>query len=219
MKNRTEIEKKIREIEEGAIPDSEGVVGQTYIGALRWVLLPSDCSLCSHPDRADIELQVHRGDISDAALDAKRGWRKGTTRAHMDEHMEADPEQETHVEKARRESIDTLNTAETILGRLTGWIDEWEAQKDISGITEEWISSATRLTSEAHRGLRLIGQLKDEIGVDSQLMLAQNRFNTMMRALVDVLHEEPHYLNQIELRLASLTAPSHVQDAELEVID
>ena len=66
----------------------------------------------------------------------------------------------------------------------------------------------------------MIGQLKKEIGVDSQLLLADQKVNTMMNILVDVLKAEPIYLDQIQLRLATLQAPTNtIQESDFEVVD
>ena len=66
----------------------------------------------------------------------------------------------------------------------------------------------------------VILQLKKEIGVDSQLLLADRKVEQMMGILVDVLKSEPVYLDQIQLRLATLTAPTqHIQEADFEVIE
>jgi hypothetical protein len=87
-------------------------------------------------------------------------------------------------------------------------------------LTSELIGDATKLFSQAQGFLKLIGQLKKEIGTDSQLLLADRKMEMMMGILVEVLRNEPVYLDQIQLRLASLQAPvvSYV-DAEFEVDD
>ena len=56
---------------------------------------------------------------------------------------------------------DTLDSAQDIVGRLLGWIDELEQQKDEGeGITSEWVADATKLVAQANTSLRLVGQLK-----------------------------------------------------------
>ena len=65
---------------------------------------------------------------------------------------------------------------------------------------------------------RLVLSVKQEIGVDSQLLLAQQQVNGVMGVLVDVLRAEPHLLNAIEMQVAALKMPTYVQDADWEVL-
>ena len=68
--------------------------------------------------------------------------------------------------------------------------------------------------------MKLVGQLKSEIGVDSQLLLADRKVDAMMGILVEVLRNEPLYLDQIQLRLASMQAPvMSYDDADFEGIE
>jgi hypothetical protein len=69
--------------------------------------------------------------------------------------------------------------------------------------------------------LKLGAQLKKEIGVDSQLLLADRKVDAVMGILVDVLSHEPTYLDQIQMRLQVLNAPSNtiIDDADFEVVD
>ena len=60
--------------------------------------------------------------------------------------------------------------------------------------------------------------MKKEIGVDSQLMLAQAQTQQVTRILVDTLKEHPQLLDKFELQMAALKAPT-VIDASFEVIE
>ena len=132
----------------------------------------------------------------------------------MDMHLDYTPEEAGLVEQMRTESIDTLNTAESLLQRMMGWLDELEDQKDMEGITGEWVQNATRLVSECNKSLKLVGTLKKEIGTDSQLFLQDQREAAMARILVSVLGAHPHLLNQIELQMATLKTPTHIIEME-----
>ena len=136
----------------------------------------------------------------------------------MTGHMQYDPEEAQVLEETRKEAITTLDMAEDIFSRITRWLDEWEEEKSRSGIDGEWLANATRLIGQANSSLKLIGTLKQEIGVDSQLLLAQQQVTGVMGILVDVLRQEPKLLNQIELQVAALKAPSHIQDAVWEEV-
>jgi hypothetical protein len=123
------------------------------------------------------------------------------------------------VERLRDESITTLDMANDVFSRVQRWLDEWEEKKDEEeGITREWLAEATKLVNAANQSVKLIGTLKKEIGVDSQLLLAQQQVNGVMGIIVDVLRNEPSLLNQMELRLGALKAPT-VRDVEFEVIE
>tara|TARA_R110002012_G_scaffold9222_2_gene42478 strand:- start:17586 stop:18215 length:630 start_codon:yes stop_codon:yes gene_type:complete len=187
---------------------------------LLWVLETPDCPLCGMSNRREIEIGIHQNEITPSFLEEKYSWPEGTVMTHMDEHIDYDPVEAQHMEKMRSESIDTLDSAQDIVGRLLGWIDELEQQKDEGeGITSEWVADATKLVAQANTSLRLVGQLKKEIGVDSQLLLAQAQMDNVMGVLVNTLRDQPHLLDNVELQLAALKPPSHIQDVEFEVIE
>ena len=187
------------------------------IQTLQWMLESPECPLCNHGQRKDIEYLIASGVQSPAFLEEKNGWSKGIVVEHMNEHIEYDPKEAMRIEKLRDESITTLDMAEDVFSRIQSWLDEWEEKKEETGISREWIGEATKLVSAANTNLKLIGTLKKEIGVDSQLILAQQQVTGVMSILVDVLRDEPVLLNQMELRLAALKAP--VVDVEFEVIE
>jgi len=81
----------------------------------------------------------------------------------------------------------------------------------------EWIGDATRLTNQLGQMLKLVGTLKKEIGVDSQLMLANRQMEDVMMVLVDTLKDHPNLLNDLEFRLNTLKSPT--VDTKYEVIE
>jgi hypothetical protein len=186
----------------------------------RWVLSNPQCSFCSLANRREFEVGIHKGEITPSYLEERMAWSTGTVMRHMDLHVEYDHEEATHIEVMRSESIDTLDAAQDIVGRLLGWLDELEAVKDSgAGITSEWIADATKLVGQANTSLRLVGQLKKEIGVDSQLLLAQKQMDGVMGVLVNTLRDQPELLDQVELHIAALKPPTHVMDASFEVVE
>ena len=187
------------------------------IEVLKWMLESPECALCNLGERKDIEYLVASGVQSPAFLEEKNNWPSGMVVEHMNEHIEYDPQEAKRIEKLRDESITTLDMAEDVFSRIQSWLDEWEEKKEETGISREWIGEATKLVSAANTNLKLIGTLKKEIGVDSQLLLAQQQVNGVMGVLVDVLRDEPVLLNQMELRLAALKAP--VVDVDFEVVE
>jgi len=191
----------------------------TVIETIRWVLESPECPLCNLGDRKDVELAVFTGKTTPAYIEAKHGWVSGIVEEHMTGHIDYDPTEAREMETLRSESITTLEMASDIFGRIQNWLDEWEATKDEYGISREWIAEATKLVGQANGSLKLIGQLKKEIGVDSQLMLAQSHVDSVMGVIVDVLRDRPELLNAMELRLAAIKGPSRVIEAEFEVVD
>lgn len=187
------------------------------IETLRWVLDTPNCPMCGISTRNELEVEVHMGHVSTAYLEEKYSWPVGTVMAHMETHVNYDPEEAKHMEKMRYESINTLDAAQDIVSRLLGWIDELEAVKDSEGgITSEWVADAAKLVAQANTSLRLVGQLKKEIGVDSQLLLAQKQMDNVMGVLVNTLQDQPQLLDQIELRVAALKPPTTVIDIDWE---
>ncbi len=177
------------------------------------------CPICESPDRRNFEMLLHTNKVTPTFLETKHNWPRGSVITHIDEHLSYDPIEAQQMERMRQESISTLGVAEDLVQRLVSWVDELEYRKESEGLTSEWIADATKLLSQGQGFLKLIGQLKKEIGVDSQLLLADRKVDAVMGILVEVLQTEPTYLDQIQLRLASLQAPSHVIDGDFEVIE
>ncbi len=197
-----------------------GEMNALTIDTLRWVLDTPICPMCGISTRKDLEVEVHIGNVSTAYLEEKYSWPIGTVMTHMDDHVDYDPEEAKHMESMRYESINTLDAAQDIVSRLLGWLDELEAVKDSEGgITSEWVTDAAKLVAQANTSLRLVGQLKKEIGVDSQLLLAQKQMDGVMGVLVNTLRDQPQLLDMIELQVAALKPPTHVQDVDFEVMD
>ena len=189
------------------------------IDILRWVLESKECPLCEMSISRELEVGLNNGEITSAYLEEKYGWTTGTVFKHMEEHLQYDKQEAQHMESMRKESIDTLDSAQDIVSRLLGWLDELEEVKEREGgITSEWVADATKLVSQANTSLRLVGQLKKEIGVDSQLLLAQKQMDSVMGVLVHVLRDQPQLLDQIELQVAALKPPSHIVEADFEVL-
>ena len=191
------------------------------IKALKWVLENPECPLCNHSLRSEMEGKLHRDEMTYSFLETKMKWTIGIVQQHMEEHIQYDPREAYYIEQMRSESISTLNVAEDLVQRLVGWVDELEQRKVAEGLTSEWITDAAKLLGQGQGFLKLVGQLKKEIGVDSQLLLADRKVDSIMNVLVDVLRAEPVYLDQIELQLAALKEPTHViyPDADFEVVD
>jgi hypothetical protein len=197
-----------REIEMRIAQETEPIV----IEALRWVLKSSPCPFCELPNKKQLEIQLRNREIGPNIIEVRNGWPEGTCDEHMDNHLTYDPDEATHIEQMRAESINTLDMAESLVVRLVGWLDELEVLKASDGISSEWVSDATKLVAQANTSLKLVGQLKKEIGVDSQLLLAENRMNDFMRLLVGTLEPHPELLDQVELHMSALRAPTYVMD-------
>jgi hypothetical protein len=206
--------KSEREIQERLASTNDAFVIET----LRWVL-DSDCMMCAHPKKREFELALHNQEYGAGYLEVKYNWPEGTVMNHMDNHINYDIEEATHIETARSQSIDTLDAAEDIVNRIRGYLDELEEQKEIVGMNSEFVADAAKLIGQANNSLKLIGHLKKEIGVDSQLLLAQAQMNDMSRLLVDVLGQHPELLDQVELRMAALKEPILIQDADFTAVE
>ena len=185
---------------------------------LRWVL-DGGCPMCDHKQRKECERQIMQEETSPHFLETKHNWPEGTVIRHMESHVEFDPDEAAHIEEARKQTINTLDAAEDIVVRVQNYLDELEERKEAhGGITSEFVADAARLIGQANSSLKLVGQLKKEIGVDAQLLLAQAQMNKMSNSLVDVLRQHPELLDDIELRMAALKAPN-VVDVEYEVVE
>ena len=205
MKSRIEIEQRLHNENDVFV-----------IEVLRWVL-DGGCPMCEHPDRLDMERDIIAGEITPDYLEARHGWPEGTVMTHMEAHVEFDPREAVRVDGERRQAVNTLDTAEKIVTRILGYLDELDVQKDQIGMTSEFVTDVTRLIGQANTSLKLVGQLKKEIGVDSQILLAQAHMNNMSHILVDALKNHPELLDEVELRMQALRAP--VTDVEFEVIE
>jgi len=206
---------KTRKMIEKEIGNEESPFDKDTLG---WVLEPPECAVCAHPDTRELEINVTSGEMTPSYIEAKNGWAAGTIQEHLDYHAEYDPSEAKFIEESRRDTIDTLAATEDIVGRLQQWLDEMEMRKAQEGeITDEWVASAARLVGQANTSLKLIGHLKKEIGVDSQLLLAQRRVDGILGILAEVLFDHPILLDQIENRLSALRAP--IAYIEYDVVD
>lgn len=177
------------------------------IEVLRWVL-DGGCPFCEHRERKEYEMGLRNEEFSPVYLENKHGWPDGTVMTHTENHIEYDPAEARHVEEMRTQSIDTLDLAYHLFDRLNVWMDELEEQKQAQGgISSEWVADVTKLMGQANTSLRMIGQLKKEIGVDSQLLLQEARMTQMSQLLVEILRPHPELLDEVELRMAALRAP------------
>lgn len=180
---------------------------------LSWVLTSdNECPLCNRKDSMELEANIIRQTITPLHLDASMGWLSGTTQDHMDNHRHYDPVASQIIESARSGSISTLSVAEQLSQELLLWFNEMKERKNTEGLTDEVVMGAMKIANQLNQSVRLVGQLKKEIGVDSQLMLAQGRIDTIMGILVDVLSSEPRYLNEIESRLLIMKEPTKILD-------
>ena len=185
---------------------------------LKWVL-DGGCPMCDHKNRKEYEKEIMNDETSPDYLESKHNWPEGTVVRHMESHVQYDPDEAAHIEEARKQTINTLDAAEDIVVRVQNYLDELEERKEAhGGITSEFVADAARLIGQANSSLKLVGQLKKEIGVDSQILLAQAQMNNMSNILVDVLRHNPELLDDIELRMSALKAPS-VVDVDYEVVE
>jgi len=182
------------------------------IEVLRWVL-DGGCPMCDHKSKKDYELGIMNEEFSATFLEVRHNWNEGVVMNHMDNHIEFDALQAKNMEEYRQQTISTLDAAEDIVIRIQNYLNELEAQKEAQGgISSEFVTDAAKLIGQANSSLKLVGQLKKEIGVDSQLMLAQAQVNDMSRILIEVLGSHPQLLDQVELKMALLKEPSVIID-------
>lgn len=182
------------------------------IEVLRWVL-DGGCPMCDHKSKKDYELGIMNEEFSATFLEVRHNWNEGVVMNHMDNHIEFDALQAKNMEEDRQQTISTLDAAEDIVIRIQNYLNELEVQKEAAGgISSEFVSDAAKLIGQANSSLKLVGQLKKEIGVDSQLMLAQAQVNDMSRILIEVLGSHPQLLDQVELKMAMLKEPSVIID-------
>jgi hypothetical protein len=197
MKTRRQIEQQLAD----SMDDIE-------IETLKWVLRAPDCPICQDPNRVELEVRIYRGETTASFLEQKYGWLPGSVNVHLSDHEDYDPVKAGLIEAMRQDTINTLNLAENTAQKIDSWLTELEAQRSGDYIDSDWIGDATRLTSQLGAYLKLAGQLKKEIGVDSQLLLAQRQLDEVMYVLVDTLKQHPQLLDQIELKVSALTTPT-----------
>jgi len=208
LRSRAEIERRIAS-------ETDAFV----IQALSWAM-ETDCPLCLHKSRKEFEIDLHTEETTADYLETKYGWPDGSVMRHMTEHIDYDPTEAREIEEVRAQAIDTLDSATHLFNRMDGWLDELEELKDQQGgISSQWIADVSKVVGQCNASLKLIGQLKKEIGVESQLLIAEAHMDSLSRILVDTLGDTPDVLDQIELRMAALKAPTHIMDADFTVTD
>ena len=207
--------KNIKEIQQRLANENDAFV----IEVLRWVL-DGGCPMCDYKNTTQYEKDIMSEEATPSFIEAKHNWPEGTVMTHMESHIDFDPEEAQHLEKARVQSINTLDSAEDIVITIRSYLDELEERKEQhGGITSDFVADASKLISQANSSLKLVGQLKKEIGVDSQLLLAQAQMNNMSHILVESLRNHPELLDDIELRMMTLKAPANVVEVNYEVIE
>lgn len=207
--------KNIKEIQQRLANENDAFV----IEVLRWVL-DGGCPMCDYKNTTQYEKDIMSEEATPSFIEAKHNWPEGTVMTHMESHIDFDPEEAQHLEKARVQSINTLDSAEDIVIRIRSYLDELEERKEQhGGITSDFVADASKLISQANSSLKLVGQLKKEIGVDSQLLLAQAQMNNMSHILVESLRHHPELLDDIELRMMTLKAPANVIEVNYEVVE
>ena len=183
---------------------------------LAWVLSDSDteCPMCEHTNRKRWERDIQNNVVKPSHLETNNNWAYGTVQDHMDNHILYDHNEALVIDTARSESINTLSIAETVAQELLVWLSDIRIRKEEEGITDEVVTSAMKIVAQLNTSVKLIGQLKQEIGVDSQLLLQQRRMDNIMGLIVDVFSDEPELLSKFELRLAASREPTKVIDID-----
>ena len=110
MKTRRQIQDRINDLDPNSPHASPTQIASA--NALQWVIEDNNCAVCQLPNKREVEVKIHRGEMTSTFLESKYSWPVGTVNRHMDEHLQYDPNEASHIEQMRDESISTLNVAE-----------------------------------------------------------------------------------------------------------
>ena len=81
MKTRRQIQDRIEELHNNP----------AAVSVLRWVIEDNNCAVCQLPNKREVEVKIHRGEMTSTFLESKYSWPVGTVNRHMDEHLQYDP--------------------------------------------------------------------------------------------------------------------------------
>ena len=135
------------------------------------------CALCTSPQRQELELAIHEGEISPTTVAADLGITRQQVMKHMKKHLTPIVQKSAAMEIAKRE----LNEVDMLADNIHRLEDKIELLFDEDDLNPKYIDSLTKLAKEIRESLKYMLEFKGQ--------LVHKRQDTIIVAQMQVVQE------------------------------
>ena len=135
------------------------------------------CALCTSPQRQELELAIHEGEISPTTVAADLGITRQQVMKHMNKHLKPIVQKSAAMEIAKRE----LNEVDMLADNIHRLEDKIEMLFDEDDLNPKYIDSLTKLAKEIRESLKYMLEFKGQ--------LVHKRQDTIIVAQMQVVQE------------------------------
>ena len=135
------------------------------------------CALCTSPQRQELEIAIHEGEISPTTVAADLGITRQQVMKHMNKHLKPIVQKSAAMEIAKRE----LNEVDMLADNIHRLEDKIEMLFDEDDLNPKYIDSLTKLAKEIRESLKYMLEFKGQ--------LVHKRQDTIIVAQMQVVQE------------------------------
>jgi len=135
------------------------------------------CALCTSPQRQELEIAIHEGEISPTTVAADLGITRQQVMKHMNKHLKPIVQKSAAMEIAKRE-LNEVDMLSDNIHRLEEKIELLFAEDDLN---PKYIDSLTKLAKEIRESLKYMLEFKGQ--------LVHKRQDTIIVAQMQVVQE------------------------------
>ena len=135
------------------------------------------CALCTSPQRQELEIAIHEGEISPTTVAADLGITRQQVMKHMNKHLKPIVQKSAAMEIAKRE-LNEVDMLSDNIHRLEEKIELLFAEDDLN---PKYIDSLPKLAKEIRESLKYMLEFKGQ--------LVHNRQDTIIVAQMQVVQE------------------------------
>tara|TARA_R100000995_G_C3480448_1_gene123567 strand:- start:900 stop:1562 length:663 start_codon:yes stop_codon:yes gene_type:complete len=135
------------------------------------------CALCTSPQRQELEIAIHEGEISPTTVAADLGVTRQQIMKHMNKHLKPIVQKSAAMEIAKRE-LNEVDMLSDNIHRLEEKIELLFAEDDLN---PKYIDSLTKLAKEIRESLKYMLEFKGQ--------LVHKRQDTIIVAQMQVVQE------------------------------
>ena len=135
------------------------------------------CALCTSPQRQELEIAIHEGEISPTTVAADLGITRQQVMKHMNKHLKPIVQKSAAMEIAKRE----LNEVDMLSDNIHRLEDKMELLFAEDDLNPKYIDSLTKLAKEIRESLKYMLEFKGQ--------LVHKRQDTIIVAQMQVVQE------------------------------
>ena len=135
------------------------------------------CALCTSPQRQELEIAIHEGEISPTTVAADLGITRQQVMKHMNKHLKPIVQKSAAMEIAKRE----LNEVDMLSDNIHRLEEKIEMLFDEDDLNPKYIDSLTKLAKEIRESLKYMLEFKGQ--------LVHKRQDTIIVAQMQVVQE------------------------------